>query len=253
MLNETDFGLLRALVAFQSPSTPWNVEELSRKLGVSPAFVSQRLRRLERQSLVKRRQEASKDGRVVFYLPKPFCAVRWISPGEGVALGWKVEGEMEWSFPLISQIPDEAARHTLLKLLQTLREKSLLDPWHKKSAVWKNVSELFRGLTIILYGSTARSEARPGADVDLLFVHDDPKSDHAQNAADIADEVSLHSPRPMQVKHLNFQQLSDLPERMLSALRKDALIVYDGLWTKPGGETRGIWKLVYGGRLHDRG
>lgn len=252
MLNETDFGLLRGLVAFQDPDNPSNVESLAAKLGVSPAFISQRLKRLEREGLVERRQKASKAGREVFYLPRPFYAVQWVSPAEGVALAWKTNGEMDWSFPLLSQVPDEPARLTLLALLTTLRDNDLLDAWKKKSSWRKNAFELFRGFTIILYGSTARGEARPGADVDLLFVHGDAKPEHAERAVDLAAEVSLHAARPMQVKHLNIQQFAALPERIVSALKQDAVIVYDGLKTKPRGETRGIWKLLYGGRLLDR-
>lgn len=251
MLNKTDLGLLRALVALQDPAKPLNVDGLAAKLAVSPAFVSQRLKRLEREGLVERRQETSQEGRVVFYLPRSFYAVQWVSRSEGVAQGWTAKGEIDWSFPLVSQVPDGPARTTLTTLLHHLRSEHLLDPWEGKT--WrKGVVERFLGLTIIHYGSTARGEARPGADVDLLFVHGDATPNHAERAADLAAGVSLQAARPIQVKHLNIQQLMELPERMWSALKQDGLIVYDGLKTKPGGETRGIWKLVYGGRPVDR-
>jgi predicted transcriptional regulator len=58
MLREDDFGLLRLLVSTQFGNEPETVDGLVRKLGVSQSFVSQRLRRLQKEGYLDRPRRA---------------------------------------------------------------------------------------------------------------------------------------------------------------------------------------------------
>lgn len=247
MSREEDFRLLRLLVATQFGEEPETVDGLVRKLGVSQSFVSQRLRRLQKEGYLDRRTVATPTGRVVHYIPRPAVHVEWISPDERVAVRWMAKTEIDWRFPLLSQIPDLAAQQTVLALLLRLQEQGLLFPGDLGKR-GEPVPHL--GLSLVVYGSTARGTARPGSDVDLLSIQDEAKKtvDVQEVVESACADVSLAAPRPIQVKHLLVDDVVVLPKGVQTSIKQDGLIVFDGLRAKRRGPSRRLWEFVYGGR-----
>ena len=154
---------------------------------------------------------------------------------------------MDWRFPLLTQIPDVTAQQTLLALLLRIQEKGLLFPADLGTRE-RPVPHL--GLSLIVYGSSARGTARPGSDVDLLSIQDEDKKtvDVREVIEAACADVSLAAPRPIQVKHLLADDVVDLPMGVQETIKKDGLIVFDSLRAKRRGPSRRLWEFVYGGR-----
>lgn len=251
MLADQEMRLLSILCRRRSDEAPLTVSDLVKRLGVSQSLVSQRLRRLQKAGFLERRSVPSPTGRVVHYRPKPVLLVQWISPAERVALQWTGFDEVDWAFPLVAQVPDQAARQTLLALLRRLQQQdALLLPRSLRGSGSRAHNHM--GLSFIVYGSCARGTARPGSDLDLITVQDEEKGtvDVAPVVERTAADVSLSAPRPIQLKHVTAEDLVDLPSFIQDSIKKEGLVVYDGLRTKSGGATRGAWDFVYGDRLH---
>lgn len=249
MLRPDDFDLIRRLVSTQFTAEPVNVEGLVRLLGLSQSLVSQRLRRLQKEGFLERFTIPTASGRVVHYRPLPAFSIQWVSPDEQVALQWQARGEVDWRFPLVSQVPDAPARQTLLALLNRLQERDLLFPTEVRG---KATPIPHHGLSLIAYGSCARGTARPGSDLDLLSLQDEGKhtADVKERVESVCAEVSLAEPRPIQVKHLQADGVVDLPRGIKTSVQSEGLIVFDGLRTRPRGPRRRWWEFIYGGREH---
>lgn len=247
MLKPADFELLSLLVATQFEKEPMSVDRLVERLGVSQSLASQRLGRLHKQGLLERTSLPTATGRVVHYKPKPLLFVQWVSPAQRVALQWQGFDETDWMFPLVSQVPDPPARVTLLSFLHRLRERNLLLPGPFTAG--KKAAPHF-GLGLLAYGSCARGTARPGSDLDLISVQDGSKEavDVGQDVETISAEVSLSAPRPIQLKHVRADELANLPEGIRGSLRREGVVVHDGLRSETRGPSRRLFTFVYGGR-----
>lgn len=250
MLSKSDFELVAFLTSKQFGKNPITVEGIVRQFGLSQSLASQRLRKLEREGYLERLTVPTPTGRVVHYRPRPRLQVQWISPAEQVALRWTVADEVDWTFPLVSQVPDQAARFTVLALLQRLLDAHLLLP-HTFAPDQRKSTVRHLGLSVIVYGSCARGTARPGSDVDVLSVQaEDPASANmGELVEDIAADVSLSAARPIQLKHLQGDEFVALPSSIKGSIQSEGLVVHDGLRSKERGDSRGVWGFVYGGRL----
>lgn len=241
-ISERDFVLLQQIQHLQQEGR-LNVEEMAARLKMTPSALVRRLKTLQEAGWVERRQETSPRGRAVYYVPTPRISVQWVSPRNGVALSWSTQGEMDWDFPLVSQVPDADARQTLRRFLWALRELDSIDrevlAWSDDGPVDKR-----RGseVAIVVFGSAARGAARKDSDVDVLVVVGSAQSEDIEKIPDAAAAVSLESPRPLQVKAVTSGDVPRLPKEIRSAVSQDGLIVHDTLFAPE------VWGLVYGSR-----
>jgi hypothetical protein len=233
-ISERDFVLLQQIQRAQRDGL-LNLEALAAHLGVSASALVRRLKVLQDAGWIERRQESLPHGRAVFYVPLPCISVQWVSPRHGTALSWSGHGEMDWDFPLTSQVPDAPARETLRRLLRALRDKGLL---HEGAPFPDEAPASGGGTAVVVYGSVARGTARPDSDLDLLVVTDG----RAEKMADIATDVSMESPRPLQATFIAPAKLQALPKEIHRALSEDGLVVFDSL------HDPALWRAVYGKR-----
>lgn len=245
MLNKTDQAILLALTQGRAKGQLLRVDDVARTLKVSAGLVSQRLRRMEREGLVARTQKAVPEGRVVHYLPLAWASISWNSPTEGVFREWFSHGELDWDFPLISQVPDSDARTTVRSFLAKLEFDGLLHARHGFKPAWSKLRESdYHGLTLIAYGSTARGKARPGADVDLIGFHREHRQERLKRIEDLAAETSLEGRRSIHLALLDWdQRATKLPPWISDAIESDGKLLFDGLRQSDGTRV-GAWRLV---------
>jgi len=251
VLPPAEFELLARLTEAQR-SKALNLEELAAHLGMSPSVLQRRLKALVDEGWVERRQESSPRGRIVRYLPRARVSIQWVSPLQDVAIAWSTPGEMVWEFPLISQVPDAPARSCLQQFFGRLSMKGILRgaPWFEGDVMFHHDAR--HSLAAIVYGSAARGNATDSSDVDLLLITDTDA--HHEALHDIAADVSLEAPRDLQLKVLSLHRTRTgeprfprIPPPIEQAVRRDGLIVHDGLhWPS-------LWEMVYGDRTVRRG
>lgn len=239
---DEDVVLLHRLLEHQDLTDPKGVTELAEAIGLSAPTLSRRLSDLHRRGWVDREEDATSTGRRVIYRVSSFASIRWASRHRGVARSWESDAEMEWEFPLVSQVPDGRARSTLVRYLRRLRREGLLD---LDVGSREDASRNVHGPLVVAYGSTARGDARPDADVDLLiFLARDERDRYAEDLDIVAGQVSVGAPRPIQVDVAPMEDPGDAPTQIWDALRREGLIVYDGRR-----QEHELWKMIYGGRV----
>ena len=226
-MPSADFALLRQLVEAQQEA-PLSLDELASALGTSSPLLLRRLRPLVDEGLVERHERRTPTGRLVHYLPVSAVRIEWVTRSLGLALRWTRAEEMDWSLPLVGQIPDAAARKTLTRFINGLRAR------------FDQPGEVFAepALAVIVYGSTAEGIARPDSDVDVLVVG----SLDEDAILDVAAAASIDSPRPLQVKVISVDDLARLPRGVAQGVNASGLVVFDGL------RDPRVWKSAYGRR-----
>lgn len=242
-----------ALLARQTPERGMGVGEVAAAIGKSIPYASQSLRKMEARGQVSSRATAIPTGRTVQYTLAPWGEMLWSSASEGVVVHWRARSEIDWQFPLVSQIPDLDGQATTLNVLDQLEKEGALRARHRPgTAVFKRRKDDFLGLTLIVHGSTARGTARKGSDLDLVVFHQDRRPDIQERIHARIDEASLHSPRPVQLAMFHWGgDLEQVPDTLRHSIRESGLIVFDGLRERAHGQTLGFWRIVYGGRRHD--
>lgn len=229
-----------------------SVSAIADRLGVSASFVSQTFSKLHEKGWVERRTRATPRGRVVEYEPLEGLDLQWVAPEERVAIRWSCRGAVDWEFPLASQIPDEKAREIVATFLRELRDARLLDGERARSHA---------GLGVVAYGSAARGDSRPGSDIDLLVLEAAKIGEIRGGTAagrsardpiaDIAADLSLRSPRPLQVQVVDASDAPSVPPWIVDAIQREGMVVHDGArgrWSKSG---FGLFRWVYGDRPHE--
>lgn len=236
VVSDSEFELLRELARAQAKE-PLALAALAKELGISSSQLVRSLRPLVEKGWVERRQVSTPVGRIVHYLPRAIVHVQWISPATGAAEQWTLQDEADWSLPLLGQIPDAAARAALTHFVAGLRSGRRLRP-RKDAPSSDSFDE--PSTTLIVYGSTARGDARPDSDVDVIaIVEDDSDEDEILDAAAATSIVSV---RPLQVKVIPRDRLGRLPQGIAQAIDEHGVIVFDGL------RVAAIWERVYGRR-----
>ena len=250
-LSDPDFELLRAMVRLRRDGEePPSLTVLAAKLGTSASLLSRRLRKLHEAGWVDRQQVPTLDGREVRYLPRTGVTVRWVDPEKGRADEWSAP-EVDWDFPLVSRVPDEDARRTLVAFLRRLRANGWLDAplANTQRKKHEGIFSAHLGLSIVLYGSTATGRASASSDVDLVVVQsEDQGVEMADSVADVASEVSLATPRPLQVATWEMTALEKDKGWIGKVLRKEGIVVHDGLRTRTGARDDRLWRFLSGAK-----
>lgn len=240
MNSTSDFDLLVQLVRLQDPQDPKSLSSLAEALEVSAPTLSRRLREFERREWVRRREKSTARGRLVFYSAQALFTVHWLSRHRHVGRRWELNAEVNWEFPLVSQVPDGRARETLVMYLRRLRRAGLLDMSPRGPAA----DRPSQGPLLVVYGSTARGDARPDADVDVLAFLDPEEEDQFAASMDgLAGEVSVEAPRPIQLDFASMEPPHDVSSPIWEAIRREGHIVYDGRR-----RDHRLWTQIYEGR-----
>lgn len=243
-------GRILALLSSEASPSGLGVAEIARKVGKSVPFTSQTLQRMGRERLVVSESVPIREGRTVRYRLAGWLDVTWSSPAEGVVVHWRSFGEVDWHFPLVSQIPDYDARTTLWRVLTDLEKIGALRPRSSPRMRGVKIHKAdYRGITVVVHGSAARGTARKESDVDVVVFCQEPRPDVMERIHSTIDEASLNSPRPIQLALLQWGGDFDrIPLALGQSLQESGLIVFDGLRQHHGAPGTGFWKFVYGGR-----
>lgn len=247
-LSDADLDLLQAMVRLQgSHIQPASLTALAAELGMGAGLLSRRLRKLHTAGWVDRHQASTPSGREVRYAPRRGVDVRWVDPELGVALSWTA-GDVDWEFPLVSRVPDEPARRALVAFLRRLRANRWLDafpkPVRKRNP---GVRPEFLGLGVVVYGSTATGRAKGSSDVDVLVVHSEEQdAEMGEVVVDAASEVSLMTPRPLQVMVRDVPDLLKDKGWLPATLREEGIVVHDGIRTRTGAKDDRLWRFLAG-------
>lgn len=206
------------------------------------------------------------------YFPREHLWVEWTQrtrPGMRQQEGWQrhtwsCDGAIDWRFPLVSRVPDELARQTLWRFFAEAHARGYLTPWllplaqddpypdHRKKSLQRqrylrNLQDPrdSHGWTFCVYGSTARGDARPGSDIDLMLIgpseHPDLDVPFITEVPfeDLAADMSLGSPRPIQFSSFTLDQFDGLGSWFRKDMLQHAITVYT---SKPGGDFIEAWR-----------
>lgn len=219
------------------------MQGLAKQLRVSPAFVSQRLRRLLARGRVAREVVRTARGRTVRYRPNPGVVVEWTSPRRGIVHTWSTVGEVDWEYPLTSQIVDLPARESVLAFLRLLNQRKLLPREAPRGG-----SGPIEQASVVLFGSSARGTARPTSDVDVLVLLAPWEKSLGGKVKDLAAEVSLQQERPIQAFAVEHDIPFSIPPHIVRAVQSEGIVVFDVSEPRRVAEMRTVWELVYMGR-----
>lgn len=250
MLSRAEFRILQFLARLQhhqAREKSWTAQEVADELGISSSALSQYISKLESRGWARRESWSEGPGRVL-YLANPGISVQWVSPRRRIGLEWDAHHEIDWEFPLVSQVEDPGARRTLKEFIRRIRRYDRSPSEADEGGDRPTPIEPLR-LVLILYGSTARGDAGPEADLDVVAVLDEEDADCADDLQSMAANASLvvsenERHRPVQLITVTDPE-EDLPQHLQEAIRREGLIVHDSTSLRLEGQ---IWGLVHGGR-----
>lgn len=246
-LSDIEFEILALLAQHQyqqAREKSLDASEIADKLGISNSALSQYIAKLESRGWARREAWREGPGRVL-YLANPGITVQWVSPRRRTTLAWEAQHEINWEFPLVSQVDDTGARRTLQELIRRIRRYDRPPTDAGEDSDRPTPVEPLR-LVLILYGSTARGDAGPESDVDVVAVIDEDDANVSTDLEDMAADASLAVHDNEQHRPIQFQVVTDLeklPNHLQDAVRREGLIVHDS--TDLRWEDR-VWGFVYG-------
>lgn len=200
VVHESHETLLHLLVVRAGP-TGTSIKQLATWTGLPPSVVHRHLQELVVQA------KAVREGRGpnVRYRARPYFAALWMDPERGVMDSWETNQPVDWRFPLVTRVPDDAAQEVLVPLLAILTRD---DP-----------PGLF---SVVVYGSCAEGNARDKSDLDLLVFRNDSGWD--AHVREIVDEANLWARRAIDLRLANGTQ--DIPEGIVRNLRQHGKTVF---------------------------
>lgn len=232
MYSDVDLQILERLAFAQLHGRSIALRELATDLGVSAPLVSQRLKRLREDGVVASTDHRLAHGRRGITVVGG-VRIQWVSAAAGLAEEWSCHGEVDWEFPLATQVQHRPARETLVRFLRALKyadDGNLLDPGR---VLDRSRSVRHAGLDIVAYGSAARGDARPGSDLDLVVLHGVGPSRLVERVRDTAADVSLESGVAIQLHIASGAALltskAPVPEWLDEAVARDGVLAYNGL------------------------
>lgn len=195
------------------------LKEVAQQSHVTPATAYAHLQRLEEAGKAKRID--AHDG--PRYVARYGFQAELIDPEAGVHERWRSTVPIDWRFPLVSRVPDAEAAHFLYRWLDAAAERDLL-PCLQAYRTRQEVPFV----SILVYGSCARGDAREGSDIDILLWCPDGW-DGAEALMDLAHEVGLDGSRSPDIRVLTNKDRSDIEPRF---------------WRNAVGAGRTVWTNV---------
>jgi len=167
------------------------LKDLAASADVSPATAYAHLKRLEAERKVVRLEGPEGPA----YAPRYYFQAEFIDPFGGALDRWSTNHPIDWRFPLVSRVPDDAAADFLYEWLDRAAARGLLPPLQSRHEPHDDSLVL----RILVYGSCARGDARKDSDVDILL---DAPSEWEGAAAlqDLAHEVGLTAERAPDIR-----------------------------------------------------
>lgn len=247
----------------QAGDEPLPLTTIAARSELAPSTVHRHLDQMGQIGLVERTGRR-KDAR---YAPRPFVSTFWTAPAQPIRarstrptwlrLEWTHPARVDWRFPLVSRLPDVDAQQTILRLLDEAWKRGILTPWLTASQTvefGEDVPERRRdeirrkladpahheGTTWVVYGSTARGDARTESDIDLLVIlpaeipQNQPQPPLEQNIERLVDDINLGATRSIDLVTVARDALfDDLPTPLRNAILREGSTVFS---TFGGGE-----------------
>lgn len=246
-LTGRDFALVQAIM--RAAPAGASLTKLAGLLGASPSLLSRNLKPLVETGWVRREVLSTPAGREVHYSAGRGVDVRWLDGDSGIALAW-VAPDIDWEFPLVSRIADADARASIVSYLRALRDASILDaPRRTTPAKDDRIMIDHLGTAVIGIGSAVTNRMDRSSDVDLVVVLSERQGiDLAEQAEEIAADVSLATPRAVQVRARSIDDIMDADDVISSAVRQFGIVLYDSLRKPSGGKDVSILRRIEGRR-----
>lgn len=213
-MKTTRAALLEALVKAGGEIA---LSEAADAIGLTASATHRQLALLVKEGVVHR-EGRQKEAR--YRLASCLHAV-WTHAGPDASLAeeWTHRGDVDWRYPLVTRVPDEAARQSLVRLLEACSRRGVF------------ASDA--SVNVYAYGSCVRGDAHAGSDVDVLLVHRQPAGAPAfpdEAVRDIVSELNLGVPRRLDVRVYAedgfFAGLVDLYERVRKEILATAITIY---------------------------
>jgi predicted nucleotidyltransferase len=199
------------------------LSEISERTGISPSGLVAHLKRLVAEGTVEPLPEAGPHR--FRYRAVPRLQVEWIDPTRRFIANWSVAGDFSWRFPLVSRVPDAAARRVLHRFLREADLRGFFHPWLLEGGDLSDPS-LTEGLTLVVYGSCARGDAQKKSDLDLLVI-EPPKLGMESAFRSLAAEANLWAERKIDLRIVARDSFfDDLPAQLRTSIIEQGITVF---------------------------
>lgn len=161
------------------------------------------------------------------YRARPLLHVTYVDPLQRRVATWQTNEPVSWRFPLVSRVPDAVAQSVLRTFLPQFEERcwDLLEDRGAKKSPSLLAPDPEQSMSLVVYGSCARGEARPSSDLDLLLVQ--PSSIDATPAAKaLVAEANLWATRKIELRTVRRSGFARLPPDLQATIRRDGITVY---------------------------
>lgn len=247
-LTPTRSRIVTAILNWAPPEPP-TLTDLAQTVGLRSPTVHRHLRVLMDEGIVK--GVGSGPGRARSgYRVQPYVHGTWIDPrpNRRIMASWSSAVPICWRFPLVSRVPDEAAQAVLYRFLREADWRGHFHPWLQNGpkapktpkglktrakkgppgtpgeVPWGSRPQDY-GVTVVAYGSCARGDAGAKSDLDLLVVQ--PMDlDMTRPWKDLAAEANLWAERQIDLRVIDRDGLSNLPNKLQQALRREGVTVF---------------------------
>ncbi|MFW6025449.1 MAG: winged helix-turn-helix transcriptional regulator [Candidatus Woesearchaeota archaeon] len=192
--------------------------ELSEKINLSKQAIIKHVKKLEEKNMIKGEMKKKGNLNVKTYTIGNYSSLVSINE-EGIAINYETNSPINFTFPLLNQIP----------------QKDLRD---QMSIYLKNIVNINKNFTIVVFGSVSRGEASWKSDIDVLFLSDKwskkIKDKIIDNISDTGmDEKINNNLNPI------FKTTDEIDDNSLfyEEIREDGMIIYNNrddlnLWKK---------------------
>jgi predicted nucleotidyltransferase len=195
------------------------LKDIAAEAGIQPPTALAHLRKLEDEGKVQKVDTPAGPR----YALQPFLRCEWHDPDHGVQQTWQSKVAVDWRFPLVSRVPDPLAQTFLLEWLDRAQARGILPKPRSRFEPGQREPSL----SIVVYGSCARGDARATSDVDILLAGDLPKRD-VEALKDLADEIGLRGGRRPDIRVVG-ADLKGAGAAFIEALRREGRTIFTTL------------------------
>lgn len=219
---------------------PRRLQEIAEAVDLAAPTVHKHLKRLEALGLVEKTRHPER--KVSVYAPTASSLGHYVGPqrerGGWVRFAWNAAGPLDWRFPLVARVPDALARRVLSSFLHEATYRGLLTPTTMRPPKERPLDEPIHAdlpsLTFVVYGSTARGEANPRSDIDLLGLVDQENTYDTEALEALANDLVFASdyprdgpePRPLDLRTMTWEKLFQTSASFIGPIAADAITVH---------------------------